>query len=64
MMSIWEFLSQDVALFGGLHSPSVELGRLLWAVSLFSVACGPAHDGHFNRSGLLYSRVADAHPAH
>ena len=21
MMSIWEFLSQDVALFGGLHSP-------------------------------------------
>ena len=48
MMSIWEFLSQDVALFGGLHSPLLSwfgscglvifflwhVGRLTTAISI------------------------------
>ncbi|MBA3752951.1 MAG: hypothetical protein H0X01_02135, partial [Nitrospira sp.] len=45
MMSIWEFLSQDVALFGGLHSPLLSwfgscglLVFFLWHVSRLTTA--------------------------
>lgn len=45
MMSIWEFLSQDVALFGGLHSPLLSwlgscglLAFFLWHVGRLTTA--------------------------
>lgn len=45
MMSIWEFLSQDVALFGGLHSPLLSwvgscglLAFFLWHVARLTTA--------------------------
>lgn len=45
MMSIWEFFSQDVALFGGLHSPMLSwlgsgclLGFFLWHVGRLTAA--------------------------
>ena len=61
MMSIWEFLSPRRSSVRRASQSSLELVWFLRIGALFLVACGAAHDGHFNRTGLLPSGVADAH---
>ena len=43
---------------------ATELDWVLRIGAVFSVACGPPHDGYFNRSGLLPAPMADAQLSH